>query len=418
LEYNVAKEFLKEEYVNKRFEFLKETELEVFLKFRGIEWVITREDIQEFSDFDERKLDYQVTPVECSVCSTDYREHVVIPIETYRRMPILFRLRRIEEHEIVFGDPSPDNLYATIGLASNFFINYFRFNENLFFSSFRRMFRRDEKEEPLDIREFYSRPITIKIYNISEKNINRALIKSSNKIEDCLFSLSYLKNIPLWLAEEWPYKGPSRIRDFRFGESYNGWHLPLNTSYNSDIIRFYQFAMSTDIPELKFLSFYQILEYFFVSVSNEKLYERMEYRLKDPRFTISTINLDRLVQDVISHRRETDETEMLKNVLSKFIDKHELIEFIKSYESYIGKNIYSKRHSVFGVNIEVKLEEGHVISNISKHIKEVRNALVHSTDRYESKIRHIPFTETTKKIEEDIPLLKYLAERVIISSAT
>ena len=108
---------------------------------------------------------------------------------------------------------------------------------------------------------------------------------------------------------------------------------------------------------------------------------------------------------------------MLKNVLSRFIDEKELIEFIIAYEKHLGEKIYSKNHSVFGKNIEIKLDEGHVIGNVSKQIKEIRNALVHSTDRYERSARHIPFTKTTKKIAKDIPLMKFLAERVIIATS-
>ena len=139
--------------------------------------------------------------------------------------------------------------------------------------------------------------------------------------------------------------------------------------------------------------------------------------LRTPSFSISKSNLARLVQDVTDDRQERDETEMLKNVLNRFVDKNDLIEFIKTYEKHLGNNVYSKRHNVFGVIVEVQLDESHVIGNISKHIKEIRNALVHSTDRYSGSARHIPFTKTTKKIEQDIPLIKFLAERVIIASA-
>jgi len=210
----------------------------------------------------------------------------------------------------------------------------------------------------------------------------------------------------------------SRTRAFRFTERFRGDHIPLSeVDFNPDIVRFYEFGMGTDIPELRFLAFYQVLEYYFVSTANEKLHEKMSNRIKDPRFGLTSSNLDRLVHDVIEHRHETDETKMLKNVLSKFVDETLLIDFIKAYEKHLGESIYSKRHMVFGVPVEVKLEEGHVFGNVAKHIKEIRNALVHSTDRYERQARHVPFTKTTEKIAQDIPLMKFLAERVIISSA-
>ncbi len=415
MNFDESKEFLKNEYIRIGFELIEEQESEMILRYRDNDWILTEEDIKEYCDFHNNiQSDFQVLPTECSITSPNYRENVVVSIDVRRRPPSLY----FRDREAIFGEVSSENIYASIGPASNLFLNYFRFNEDFFSRSGMvwSSYRQDDRKP--DIRDWVRKPLTIKVFNMSEKDVERAVIKSSKVFEDCLFQLAYLKNISLWIVEEWPYKRPSRSDRFSFIERYSGWELPLNTSFNSNLIRFYQFGMSANIPEQKFLSFYQVLEYFFISASNEKLYEKLENKLKDPRFTYSSRNLDRLVQDVINHRHETDETVMLRNVLEKYIVPNELIEFIKAYEKHLDEKIYSKRHNVFGENVEVKLEEGHVISNLSKHVKEVRNALVHSTDRHERRTRHIPFTKTTKIIEKDIPLLKYLAERVIISSST
>jgi len=416
LEFTEAKETLKQGYMNYGFEFVDESEDQVRLSFRDGIWVISRKDIQEYADFENRRSEFQVAPVECSICSKEYREHVVSDISHFRRIPLSFRLR---ERNIIFGEPSSEAIYVEVGSCSKDFTNFFRFERGLLDRIRTRMrWTRTGESEDGDISEVLFKPLTVRVHNLSESSIQNAVKRSSKIIENCLFQLSYLKNIPLWLSEEWPFKRLSRVRGFRFGEQLRTQHLPLGeVNFKSDIIRFYQFGMSTNIPELQFLTYYQVLEYHFVSISNEKLYDKLSNRIKDPRFSLSYSNLDRLVQQVIKHRHETDETEMLKNVLNRFVDEKELIEFIEAYEKHLGQNIYSKRHSVFGVSVEVKLQEGHVIGNIAKHIKEIRNALVHSTDRYERKVRHIPFTKTTKKIEQDIPLMKFLAERVIIASA-
>ena len=52
-----------------------------------------------------------------------------------------------------------------------------------------------------------------------------------------------------------------------------------------------------------------------------------------------------------------------------------------------------------------------------KRVKIIRNALVHSSDRYERKERYIPTASAESEIRKEIPLMKYLAERVIIGSA-
>ena len=162
-----------------------------------------------------------------------------------------------------------------------------------------------------------------------------------------------MKGITLSLDEEWPRRQP-RVRPFQFGERFDGFELPLpRVNFNSDTIRFYQRGMSTDDPVIQFLSFYQVLEYYFVSISEEQLYTKLSQRINDLKFSTSPRNLDRLIQDTLTHKRETDETEMLKNVLIRFVDEDEIIEFIKAYEEYLDDNLYTKKRTIFGEAVEI-----------------------------------------------------------------
>jgi len=65
----------------------------------------------------------------------------------------------------------------------------------------------------------------------------------------------------------------------------------------------------------------------------------------------------------------------------------------------------------------MKLEQGHALSNAAAILKHVRNALVHSSDRYTREDCFLPFSESEDVIIKYIPLVKYLAERVIFSTA-
>ena len=375
--------------------------------------IITNEDIHEYQIFLNSKLDYHQTPVECSICSTNYREQVLISIEPTRFRPWMMPFR---DSEHVFGVISEDNVYATIGESTTLFANFFRFDPELVRMSQRRRNLANQREITWD--ELIRKPLTIKVYNLNDTTIQKAVNKSSKIIEDCLFELSYMKDYSLWLSDNWPYVTRRSLR-FSLIPRFRGKNFPLSVHYNSDLIRLYQYAQSTVVPEAKFLAYYQILEYFFISISNENLYEKLKNRMKDPRFNLSNKNLESVYNDVRLHRRVSDETKMLQNVLDKFILKKDLIDFINKYESHLKTKIYSNKHNVFGKKgITVILKEEHVLSKIAVHIKEVRNAIVHSSDRYEGNTRHIPFSKTTKLIEQDIPLLKYLAERTILASAT
>lgn len=423
MEFDEAKEILKNGYLKAGFELIEDhpryfdmcvcvtldlEDLEEY--FEENQYLrITEEDIMEYVNSEAVRATLETVPVECSICGPTYREQIIQPLRTFETVPL-------GPHPyIVFGNPNSGQLYVEINTASMLFVNYFRFYE-AYLQQCKDIFA-TSKSKPLDIREWLYRPTTIRIGNMSEVNTENALTRSSILIESCLFEFSYLKHIPMRLAEEWPYK-KEKPKLFEFDKPVSESQFPLpRVSYNTDLIRFYQLGRSSDILVLQFLAFYQVLEYFFIKVSNEKLYDQLSRRLNDPKFKTTPDHLDHLIQDVIEHRRITDETEMLKNVINKFIDEKELIKFIQMYEDHLGEELYTKRRDLFGEKVHVPLRSGHVVGNIAKTIKVVRNALVHSSDRHERFPRHVPFSESTKIVEYEIPLVKFLAEKVIIASA-
>jgi len=436
MNFDEAKKALIDGYARFGFTYCYRTQTEdasgVYLTTGNRKYIIPRDEIQSFADFQEKKAAFELLPLSCSICSTNYREHILVPTDPYPYVSQGSFFPNVPiTGTVLFGAPSKDKIYAEMSPISNDFLNFFRFTQDFYASFNSQNFKRyirpapveypPEKEFAIKIDDIYQKPTTIKVYNLSDINIQDAFKKSTKIIEDCLFQFSYLKRVALWLIEEWPHKTiyqPSNPKSFQFEPSFQGLNLPLVATFNSDAIKFYLLGLTSRVPELSYLAFYQVLEYFFVSVSNAQLYEKLANQIKDPKFTVSQKQIDQLVQVVDKHKHQTDETEMLKNVLNKYVDEAELIQFISSYEKHLNQNVYSTKHNVFGTEITITLQENHTIGNTAKHIKETRNAIVHSTDRYEGEIRHIPFTATTSEIERDIPLIKFLAERVIISSSS
>jgi hypothetical protein len=416
MEFEQAKEKLKDFYRNSGLELVDEHQNELFFRYeRGrSSFHIGEQEISDFMQCENVRASFQTLPVECSICSTQYREHIVNFSDYDRRRMLPYR-----DLHYIFGTLGESAIYVEVGVASNLFANYYRLDDTVAQYTLERMRRPIIRENRNNFNEMYDvlyRPLTIRVNNLNAASVEGALKRSSSIIDNCLFELAYLKDITLSLEEELPRRLP-RIKPFQFGTRFEGSELPLpRVGYSADILRFYQRGMSTDDPVIQFLSFYQVIEYFFVRISDEQLYSKLSQKINDPKFTTTPANLDRIIQDTITHKRETDETEMLKFVLNRFIDEAELIEFLKAYEAYLGDNLYSKKKSIFGENIEVKLEPNHTIGNIAKRIKVIRNALVHSSDRYERQQRYIPSTSSEKMIHNEIPLMKYLAEKVIIGS--
>ena len=191
------------------------------------------------------------------------------------------------------------------------------------------------------------RPLwSVKVFNLQENSAEAALKKSGPIVDAFLFELSYMKGITITLQDEWPRY--SRARPFMFRSPTPGYQLPFSRAvFNEDTVRFYQRGMGTDDPLIQFLSFYQVLEYHFLRVTDELLYAKLTRRMNDPRFSATSSSLDRIIQDVVDHKRGTDEIEMLKAVLTKYVDENELMEFLRSYEVYLVKPFYSKKRSLY-----------------------------------------------------------------------
>ncbi len=421
MDFTEAKAALKDGYVQAGLELSGEQEEELLFldPASQVTLRLSEQEIRDYAASAEERVILQPQPVECSICNEHYREQAV---SFPGRPPMRYFVRR--ERTFTFGDPTTGATYAQIGPASSLFVDFFRFHDAyldlcLDRERRRRRYRQEDSDtRAMDMHEVLIQFLTIKVHNIGSSSAKAALERSTSLIDACLFQLSYLKRITLTLQDEWQ-RPQSRVPPFRFGEPMTGDDLPLPRAYvHPDLARFYQRGMATYDPVNQFLSFYQVLEYHFVSVSNEHLYEKLARRFHDPRFTATPKKLDRIIQDTLDHKRETDETEMLKMVLNKYVDEAELIEFIQDYEGYLDDGLYTKRRKIFPQQIEVKLQTGHTVGNVASRIKLIRNALVHSSDRPEGSERYIPTARNEKIIAQEVPLVRYLAERVIIASAT
>ncbi|MFX1238580.1 MAG: hypothetical protein ACFFAS_01925 [Promethearchaeota archaeon] len=348
-------------------------------------------------------------PTECSIMNDNYREVLIEYVDvSYSRLSE-------EVEEIIFGNRK-DGIYVRIGIATDCFMLSYLCNENLF--KYSELVFYEESEEPLNILKFYYRPLTISINNLNIVSEAERINFSDEMFETCLFELAYFKEDCTNICKSWDdYYEEEEDSDLDDEQDKKSFQLP-KVFYNKELTKFYRLGLSSIFPILEYLTYYQILEYFFIDASHEELYEKLSYKLKDPGFGPEKANIAKLVKIMEDHSKKADETGMLTSVLKKFVDFSDLKEFIENYEEEISDKIYTKKNEIFGESVEVDLKEGHIFSNIAKLIKVIRNALVHSSDIREGKKRYVPFSESTEIVENHIPLLKFLAEKVIFATSS
>ncbi|MBO6183542.1 MAG: hypothetical protein J6O88_02480 [Chryseobacterium sp.] len=413
MDYTLEKEYLKAIFVKQELEVTEETETSITFKRRSLlELNFPEDNLKSLKNYLEIKDEFENTHFETTLISKNYREELVDVINHITSRMIFWR-----DEKFLFGIESETELFATIDNCSDNYVWNKLENENFlnYILERVRMMRGDG-----DFIKFTKRMFTIKVYNSNQSSIENNLKISNSIIDSCIFSFSSLKQTTISVVEFFPKRRRTREQSqeiFKV-QTHNNFNFP-KIKINPHLLKFYQLASSTEFESHKFLSYYHILEYFYLSVSDQNLYDKLSRRINEPKFRTTSQNLDKLIQDINSHKTENDETEMLKSVLAKYVNEDELIEFIKEYEILINDNIYTKKKVIFGNEISgTNLQPGHVFGPISKHIKTVRNGLVHSSDRHERKDRFIPYSKSSMDtVKIQIPVLKFLAEKIIISTA-
>lgn len=238
--------------------------------------------------------------------------------------------------------------------------------------------------------------------------------RGRERIKACLFKLAYSGNECWGLWESILANG---IRP-TLSEETTDKSIP-RANYNDDLVIFCKVAKSSLFPNQGFLSYYHVLEYFFLRVADEIIHTSLKAQINSPSFSASYESINKLLAIVAKADKTTsDETEMLKAVLTKYVPEDDLIEHIRRIEKETGEKLYSdSKKEVFGEKATIRLEKGHAISNTAKVIKHIRNALVHSSDRYSRENCFLPFSESETVVEHYIPIVKFLAEKVIFATA-
>ncbi len=234
------------------------------------------------------------------------------------------------------------------------------------------------------------------------------------KIKACLFNLAYAKD------ECWELRDEIKSKHFRYRRSEEDEELKIpSVKYEDDLVSYYKVARSSQFPGQSYLSFYHVLEYNFLRVTDEILFNSVKSQLNKPNYKATYSNVNKLLYVIKKHDKNLDETEMLKAVLSKYVQEEELIEFIKQLEKDADEKVFSNPKAViFGEKMSIKLETGHAMSNTAKVIKHIRNSLVHSSDRYSREDCFMPFSESESIVSKYIPIVQFLAESVLFSTAS
>lgn len=302
---------------------------------------------------------------------------------------------------------------VTIGPASAMFSLAF-FDSPAYDNFFETRVRKRIFDSPISTRSFnnliweprtaaYShkgRKVPADLQSRAEKAVRRSLFKIAVEHHDC------------WSI--WKPRAP-RVKIANAVGPTEKLSIP-SADYDENVVSYYKVAKSSPFPSQSFLSYYHVLEYYFLTISELVLHDRLTSILNDPRVKNKDI-VEKAISAVRSQDARSDETELLRSVLDRFVQEADLISFIDELEKQIGEKIYTKKRNVFGEQLQIVAMKDHALANSAKVLKYIRNAIVHSSDRYKREDRHVPLSDTEDTIGEFIPLVRFFAEKVIFGTA-
>jgi hypothetical protein len=144
---------------------------------------------------------------------------------------------------------------------------------------------------PIPITRVAPRPITAQVSNLPTTDMDDAVEDSEPIIQAALFGLAFIYNLGFETTSDL-YRRRNRPR-YRTSPSVPISELTVPKGrYNADLVRFYVRATASTDPVIQFLSYYHVLEFFFVQLSDEQLYAKLRALVLTPGFRPTTSRLD------------------------------------------------------------------------------------------------------------------------------
>ncbi|MFC0439670.1 hypothetical protein [Kutzneria buriramensis] len=210
-------------------------------------------------------------------------------------------------------------------------------------------------------------------------------------------------------------------------EKFEPLNQPLALTFNNyskgGLSYYWHGRRAESVPTMEYLSYYQVLEYHFAQYALAATVEFTRQRLKDPRFDATGSESLASFVNAISKQVKSNSAEltMLQVTLSSSVDPSMLVEFIESDENLM-RHLRNKNAlpgvPVVPTNQPDKLDS--IVEKFADRIYKVRCQLVHAKgeNRQEGAYIMIPGSAEMRHLEQEIKLVRFAAQSVLIHSST
>lgn len=251
--------------------------------------------------------------------------------------------------------------------------------------------------------------------NISQHNKSLEILR---RITDSLFfQLDIQNGLTLSIVRDRrPVRRPGRRRS----EADVDLEFP-KVEFDEGPISLYWYARGAlGMPLLQFLAFYQVIEFYYPTYSQEEARRRIRSILKDPTFRNDRdADIGKVLSAVTgTGRGYGDERSQLRATLNSCLDPVELRGFFSESEERIDF-FSSKQKGLTEHKIPIASKEADLRTPVADLIYDIRCKIVHTKgEGSEGEVELLlPFSKEAELLFHDIELMQYVARKVLISAS-
>jgi len=198
-------------------------------------------------------------------------------------------------------------------------------------------------------------------------------------------------------------------------------NYPTSKPHSGPLSLYANAKNASGFPLLQFLSYYQVLEYYYPLYTDLEVQKKIKLLLADPAFqSNSTDDISRLISIMHSSKDLSirNERVQLETTLSNCVIPEKLDDFLNSDNSLKDFLTSSKAGGSIAPPLTFSKGSQSLISQIAQRIYSLRCRIVHTksdaSDDYSKPL--LPFSKEADKLEADIAVVGFLARSVLIAN--
>ncbi|MEU5907918.1 hypothetical protein ABZ780_26550 [Micromonospora sp. NPDC047467] len=199
--------------------------------------------------------------------------------------------------------------------------------------------------------------------------------------------------------------------------------LPMvpGLKYSAEAMSLFRYAQSSEkLPLLRFLAFYQVVEYFFPAYAERDTLRRLRQIVIDPTFNADRDSDVARLSQAIRNKMHLTERDQLKSTIRHCVNDGDLKDFIEADPERVAF-VSNRKNGLKSVKALALKDAGSPLGDqVAERIYDIRCRIVHAKDGGgpAQAALLLPFSAEARSLGHDIDIVRFIAQKVLISSAT